>query len=192
MIDEALMTAEQFAEVKYDLPDGGRWTELIAGRIVTLEPPDEVHGNIVLNLSKAIAAVCQRSASPSGSACFDVSVLVRRDPDSLLSPAMSYFSLEMGFAPVDEVYSDRIPKLVCEIASTNDRRRNIANRVLSYLDRGVGVVWVVDSIERCCHVYGQSRTPLQLSETQLLEGGRVIEDFQIPVTQLFAEPSWWK
>jgi Uma2 family endonuclease len=192
MIDEALMTAEEFAEVKYDLPEGGRWTELIAGRIITLQPPDEMHGNVVLNLSKAIAASYQGNPNPAGMACFDVSVLVRKDPDSLLSPAMSYFSLEMGFAPVDEIYTNRIPRLVCEVASTNDRRRNMAERVLTYLDRGVELVWVIDSIEKCCHVYGRNRTPKQLSEKHKLEGGRVIEDFQIPVSQIFADPAWWK
>ncbi len=46
MIDDALVTAEEFANTKYDLPEGGRWTELFAGRILTLQPPDEVHGNI--------------------------------------------------------------------------------------------------------------------------------------------------
>ncbi len=126
MIDEALVTAEEFARLKYDLPDGGRWTELFAGRIITLQPPDEMHGNIVLNLSKTMAATYQPGLPPEGVACFDVGVLVQTDPDSVLSPAMSYFASGEGFGPVDEVYSHRVPRLVCEIASTNDRRRQMA------------------------------------------------------------------
>ncbi len=109
MIDEVLISAEEFAEVKYDLPENGRWTELVAGRIVSLQPPDDVHGNVVLNLSKAMAASYQTGRPPAGLACFDVSVLVRRNPDSILAPAMSYFSLDLGFAPLDEVYSDACP-----------------------------------------------------------------------------------
>lgn len=192
MIDEALVTAEEFARVKYDLPEGGRWTELVAGRIISLNPPDEVHGNVVLNLSKAMANAYEKNPDPGGVACFDVSILVRRDPDSLLSPAMSFFSLERGFAPVDEIYSERVPRLVCEIASTNDRRKNMADRVLSYLDRGVELVWIIDPLDSCCHVYPENAPPQQLNEDQTLKGDPVIEDFRVPVGKLFDDPQWWK
>ncbi len=192
MIDEALVTAEEFARSKYDLPDGGRWTELFAGRIITLQPPDEMHGNIVLNLSKTMAATYRPGVPPEGVACFDVGILVQRDPDSILSPAMSYFSSGEGFAPVDEIYSDRVPKLVCEIASTNDRRRQMAERVLAYLNRGVELVWVVDPLEKRCHVHGKGRAPKQLGDWQTLEGGRIVSAFRITVGNLFAAPDWWK
>lgn len=192
MIDEALVTAERFAEIKYDLPENGRWTELIAGRIVTLQPPDDKHGNVVLNLSKAIAATYQSGSTPTGMACFDVGVLVERDPDTIFSPAMSYFSLEFGFAPVDEVYTDRVPMLVCEVASSNDRRRNMADRVLTYLERGVELVWVVDPIEKRCHVHGKRQAPKTLDNWQTLDGGEIVSDFRITVGKLFEDPTWWK
>ena len=192
MIDEALVTAAAFAEIKYDLPENGRWTELIAGRIVTLQPPDDVHGNVVLNLSKALASAYQSGGQPEGMAVFDVSILVRKNPDSIFSPPMSYFSRETGFQALDEVYSERVPRLVCEIASTNDRRRNMADRVLTYLDRGVEVVWVIDPFETRCHVYSRDHSPKQLEDWQTLDGGRAISDFRIPVGKLFADPDWWK
>ncbi len=192
MIDEALVTAKAFAEKKYDLPENGRWTELIAGRIITLKPPDEVHGNVVRNLSKAMAAAYQSGGEPEGVAVFDVGILVRRNPDTILSPAMSFFPHETGFAPLDEVYTERVPRLVCEIASTNDRRKNMTDRVLTYLDRGVDSVWVIDPIEKCCHIYGKDQTPRQFGDGQTLEGGPVIPGFRIPVEKLFADPEWWK
>ena len=192
MIDEALVTAEEFANLKYDLPDGGRWTELFAGRIITLQPPDEMHGNIVLNLSKTMAATYQPGVPPAGVACFDVGILVQRDPDTILSPAMSYFSSGAGFAPVDEIYSDRVPRLVCEIASTNDRRRHMAERVLAYLERGVELVWVIDPVEKRCHVHGRDLSPKQLDDWQTLEGGQIVSEFRTTVASLFADPGWWK
>ena len=192
MIDEALITAEKFAEIKYDLPENGRWTELITGRIITLNPPDDKHGNVVLNLSKAIAATYQTGATPQGMACFDVGVLVQRDPDSIYSPAMSYFPLDLGFAPVDEVYTDQVPLLVCEVASSNDRRRPMADRVLTYLELGVELVWVMDPIEKRCHVHGKHQTPKKLEDWQTLDGGRIVSDFRITVGNLFQDPDWWK
>jgi Uma2 family endonuclease len=192
MIDEALITAERFAEIKYDLPENGRWTELVAGRIVTLNPPDDKHGNVVLNLSKAVAETYRTDATPTGMACFDVGVLVQRDPDTIYSPAMSYFSMESSFAPLDEVYTDHVPRLVCEIASSNDRRRNMADRVLTYLERGVELVWVVDPIEKRCHIHGKWLSPMKLEDGQTLDGGRIVSDFRITLANLFAEPKWWR
>lgn len=192
MMDEALITAERFAEIKYDLPENGRWTELSAGRIVTLNPPDDKHGNVVLNLSKAIAETYRAGTTPTGVACFDVGILIHRDPDSIFSPAMSYFSLDLGFAPVDEVYTDRVPLLVCEVASSNDRRRGMADRVLMYLERGVELVWVVDPIEKRCHIHGKHQSPKKLEDWQTLDGGRVVANFQMTVGNLFADPKWWK
>ncbi len=192
MIDEALVTAEEFAERIYDLPESGRWTELVAGRILMLQPPDELHGNVVLNFSKAMAALYQSGGPPAGMACFDVGLYVRRNPDWILSPAMSFFTSESGFAPLDEIYTTQIPRLVCEVASTNDRRKHIAPRVTAYLEAGVEVVWIMDPLEKCCHVYDGELTTTQLSEDHLLEGGNVVPGFRVNVGNLFADPSWWK
>ena len=60
MPSEILLTAEQFVAVRHELADGGRWTELIAGRPVLLSPPTVEHGGAVLNLSKALAEYSQR------------------------------------------------------------------------------------------------------------------------------------
>ncbi len=81
---------------------------------------------------------------------------------------------------------------MCEIASSNDRRKNMAERVLTYLDRGVEVVWVVDPLEKRCHVYGKNQAPKQLDDSQTLEGGQFASDFRISVGNLFADPEWWK
>ena len=48
------LTAELFAAQRFDLPDDGRWTELVAGRVVALGPPEPIHGTVVLNLTKAL------------------------------------------------------------------------------------------------------------------------------------------
>ena len=50
------LTAEQFIDQRFDMPDSGQWAELIEGVPVFLEPPDLDHGNTILNLSKAVAA----------------------------------------------------------------------------------------------------------------------------------------
>jgi hypothetical protein len=78
-----IMTAENFADERSELPDAGQWAELIRGVPVTLAPPDIEHGTIVLNLSKAFSTYVH-SGGP-GYACFDLGLIVERRPDTSFS-----------------------------------------------------------------------------------------------------------
>src|SRR5690349_9953116 len=105
MNDEPKLTAQQFAELRPDLPENGRWTELVAGRLVQLDPPDELHGNVVLNLSKAMADYIQSKQQDSeGYLCFELGLLVRRNPDTIHFPAASFVTQGGRFAAVDQIY----------------------------------------------------------------------------------------
>jgi Uma2 family endonuclease len=189
---QGLLTAEEFAESRFDLPDGGRWVELVAGEIVRLEPPNDAHGTAVLNLSKAFAAVTAGGASESpGYACFDHLLVVRRHPDTVYSPPVSYYEGGPWFAELDEPLSTTMPALVCEIASTNDRRHGIGVRVKHYLDAGVRMVWVIDPVEKLVHVYRPGQSSRRLREHETLSGRPVVPGFEVRVEDLFREPEWW-
>ena len=77
----ALLTAEDFADRKYELPDGGRWTELVEGQVTAYSPVDDVHGNVVRNLSGALATHAQQTQQ--GYAGFELGLIVSRDPDTV-------------------------------------------------------------------------------------------------------------
>lgn len=89
------LTAEEFLDRIHELPDGGRWTELCQGEIHTLEPPDDVHGNVVYHLSQAIAHSInyqkETSGTISGYACFEQGLIVSRNPDTVQFPSVSFF-----------------------------------------------------------------------------------------------------
>jgi hypothetical protein len=46
------MTVQQYED---RLLEGDRWIELVAGRLIRLDPPDELHGDVVRNLSLPLA-----------------------------------------------------------------------------------------------------------------------------------------
>src|SRR5690242_16829515 len=108
------LDAEQFAEQKYDLPEGGRWTELVSGKVVVLSPPDDAHGNIVRNLSKSLADYAHQSQL--GYACFELGLIVSRCPDTVRCPAACYFTSGERFAEADKAVTDACPAVVVEIA----------------------------------------------------------------------------
>lgn len=183
-----LMTAEEFVERRDELPDGGRWAELAAGKLMTLSPPTVEHGTAILNLVKALAQHTQ--ARQGGYACFELGLLVSRRPDTLLFPAVSYFSSGPMFAESDKVLTEARPSLIIEVASTNDRRRGMEQRVSQWLEWGVSTVWVLDPQQKHVHTVEQGRGGQRLAEHQELLGHSVLPGFQIRVGNLFQEPGW--
>ncbi|HVW03215.1 MAG TPA: Uma2 family endonuclease [Planctomycetaceae bacterium] len=183
------MTAEEFADQIYDLPEGGRWTELIAGAMVTLDPPDDAHGNCVRNLATILAEYAQRSER--GYACFDLGIIVERSPDTVQFPSACYFLDGPRFSEQDKQVTESRPALVIEIASTNDRRKTMQARVDRYLEKLVPRVWVIDPHGRQVHIFQPGANPRTFKEHETLRGEGTLPDSQLPVSSLFVEPDWW-
>lgn len=192
------MTAEQFGKEKFDLADGGRWAELIAGEPVILEPPTPEHGTVVMNVSRALAEHIQTTRV--GYACFELGIIVQRNPDTVLGPAICYFVSGDRWAEMDRVVTDSCPALVVEVSSTPDRRRGIPDRVAAYRDRGVAVIWVIDPELRQVRVYsGTNRMNLLTREDSIDAGelwgsddnAELLTGFFLPLADVFAEPEWW-
>jgi Uma2 family endonuclease len=182
-----LLTAEEFALLIAD--DEGDFdvqrAELLQGRLAILEAPDLIHGAVVLNFSKALAAYLHRSPDEQGYAAFEIGLIVSRDPDTVRRPPVSLFVGGERFAELDRTVTETRPALVIEIASTNDRRRMMRDRVESYLNWGVRTVWVVDTAEKSVHGIQQGKAPRLFSGNQSIPGGPVFADFKFPVNALF-------
>jgi Uma2 family endonuclease len=190
MSSDDLLTAEQFAACRHELPDGGRWTELIAGQPVLLSPPSVEHGNAVLNLGKALANFSQRGQG--GYACFDLGFVIARNPDTVLFPAACFFLTDTMFAESDKIVTEARPTLIVDVASSNDRRRGMTERIGGWLNWGVSLVWLLDPHSRQVHIFEKGRAGRPLAEHELLSGGSGLPGFQTSVGNLFKEPGWWK
>jgi Uma2 family endonuclease len=186
--DSPLLTAEQFAAADWEQDLATPWTELTLGRLVTLDPPSPEHGAVVLNLSKALAGYLQRAPDEKGYACFEIGLVVARNPDTVRRPPISLFVEGERFAELERRVAQSRPALVIEIASTNDRRRDMRARVESYLALGVRTIWVADTVERSVHVIQPGRPPRVFSHGQSLIGKPVFADFKLPVGDLFKLP----
>lgn len=181
------MSLEQFEE---RLLDGERWVELINGRFLQLSPPDDSHGDVVRNLARSLAAFLKKS--PAVYACFELPLIVQREPPTVRSPAVSCFRSQTGgrFVETDKVMTDTKPLLVIEVASSNERREAMSDRVRAYLDWGVDAVWVVDPVTRHVHQFHGRGFEQMLKEPQVLLGQSVLPGFAIPVSDLFRHPDW--
>ncbi|MCA8997488.1 MAG: Uma2 family endonuclease [Planctomycetaceae bacterium] len=185
------MTAEEFAQNRYDLPDAGQWSELVRGVPVAGEAPDLDHGTIVLNFSKALSAYVHETEN--GYPCFDLGLKVESAPDTVFFPAISYFLSGARFAEQDQDYTTTVPGLVIELLTTADRRRQISERITAYQTFGIASVWLVDPQQRTAHVVNRAAAiPLRVTEFETLRGDPILSGFSIKVAELFEEPEWAK
>ena len=199
MIDVARLSAESFDDARYDLPEGGNWVELVRGRVEPLSPPEEEHRVAVLNLSKAFAAYLNEHRE--GYPCFELGLIVSRDPDTVRFPAISYFIGGEFFAEMDKAITDTRPALVVEVMSSNDRRQSLNDRVFEYTNWGVEVLWVVDPLEKAVHTLRPGYANKAAREHETLSGSLswrhkatalpILPDFHIAVADIFAPPEYW-
>jgi Uma2 family endonuclease len=184
-----ILTAEEFLDVRNERSDGSR-CELWMGRLVVLSPADEDHGLAVMNLTRALGDHLRRN--PTGYAAFAHPIVVARDPDTVRCPAIACFGGGPTFAALDADLCEIRPDLVVEMASTNDRRRGIGDRVRQWLEWGVPTVWVLDPSRREANVVTAKEGAVKYREGESLHGTRSLAGFQIGVSTVFAVPEGWR
>ena len=96
-----------------------------------------------------------------------------------------------AFAEMDRELSESRPVLVIELTSSNQRRAEMAERVLEWHGWGVPCVWVVDSIDKAVHVAERDREVRVRTTGDRLSGDPVLPGLEFPVRDLFVEPEWW-
>lgn len=187
MSEQLTRTPREFVE---RLQDGDRWIEMVNGRLVRLEPPSEEHGNIVRNLGKALAAYFRKH--PDYYPCFELALLVSPATNTIRCPAVSCFPVAKGLQELDQLLSESVPSLVVEIASSNDRRDAMSERIRGYQTYGVPHIWVFDPESQHAHVFAPQETPRMLKETESLTSRTLFPGFEILVGDLFTDPKWLK
>ena len=139
-IAEAVLTVDEY----YDLPDDGRRTELVRGRIIPMPPPDFLHGYVSLEIGSVLRAwIKERNLGRAVSN--DSGILTQHDPDTLRAADVAYYSFaRLPKETTPKKYPDVPPDLVIEVKSPSDRWREIHTKVAEYLNLGVPVVCVLD------------------------------------------------
>ena len=116
MSSVSAITAEEFVSKLPELPEAGRWHELHDGLPVLLSAPDDVHGTIVLNLTRALATWLQgQPVATRGYACPGIGLHVKSQPDTVYFPAMSLFKDGRPFSQFDRTIASEVPKLVIDL-----------------------------------------------------------------------------
>ncbi|MBW3539584.1 MAG: Uma2 family endonuclease [Planctomycetes bacterium] len=174
-----LITAEQFAELSFDVP-----VELVRGEIVEMPTPDVVHGCVCVNVSFPLEA-WNRATDFGLVSSNDSGVVTERDPDTVRGPDVAVFSkdrLPEGRAP--RGFSDLVPNVTVEVLSPSDRWKRVHAKISEYLNRGVDEVWVIDPQKRNVQVFGPDNGPVLYEESDELTSA-VLPGFSCRVSEFF-------
>ena len=153
------MTIAEYAR----LPDLGRPSELVLGKVVNMNVPSGSHGKYQINIGRALGRYLDQL--DVGHLTGEAGVITRRDPDSLRAPDVAFYSYaRMPAGNLPPGYWQVSPELAFEVRSQYDRWVEIVAKVGEFLSAGVIVVAVLDPQERKLHVYSADRPTLILNE----------------------------
>jgi Uma2 family endonuclease len=178
---ETLLTAEEYLR----LPDNGQPTELVRGRVITLNMPAPRHGYYCSKIDRILGNFADEHDAGRVMSN-DSGVVTEHDPDTVRGADVAFYSYNrLPRGPLPEGYLDVAPEVVFEIRSPTDRWPRIHRKVGEYLEAGVLVVCVHDVQTRTVTVFRPEQPPQRLTEDDELTLPELHPDFRVPVRRLF-------
>jgi Uma2 family endonuclease len=175
---EVLLTAEQYA----DLPDDGRYTELVRGRVIEMPPPTPTHGYYCANVGFALNSYV-KSKDLGRVVSNDSGVQTERGPDTVRGSDVAFYSYgRIPRGPLPKGYWPA-PELVFEVRSPSNSWPAITAKVAEYLAAGVKAVCVLDPDTASVGVYTADELPRRLTADEELTLPEVFPDFRVPVRE---------
>ena len=184
-VKQKLMTAEALLE----MPDtSGKNFELVDGEVIEVSPTNRRHGLIATRLSGILGDFVRRQ--DLGFVMGDnVGFVLRRDPDSVRAPDVSFVDWDSASLDDDlDRFVEGPPTLAVEVVSPHDRSRETHERVQDYLRAGTRQVWVLWPGTRSVTVHHPDGVARELGPDATLDGGNVLPGFSTPVAELFEVP----
>lgn len=180
-IETTLLTADEYGR----LPDDGRLTELVRGRIVEVNRPYTSHGYFVNRVDFLLTQFVEQQKLGRVVAG-DAGVVTQHAPDTVRGLDVAYYSYSrIPRGPLPEGYWPASPELVVEIRSEHDRWKDIHQKVGEYLTADVLVVVLVDPESKRVHLFSADRETVVLNVGDQLTLPELLPGFEVEVGRLF-------
>lgn len=181
ILEQKLLTAEEYGH----LPDDGRLTELVRGKVVELNRPFTSHGYFMNRVAFLLTQFVEQHGL-GRILVGDPGVVTLRDPDTVRGPDVAYYSYErIPRGPLPKGYWPASPELVVEIRSEDDRWKDILQKVGEYLGANVLTVAIVDPESQHVHLYSADKETVILNSGDKLTVPELLPGFEVVVGRLF-------
>jgi Uma2 family endonuclease len=88
----------------------------------------------------------------------------------------------------DEAAPEITPDLAVEVLSPGNTPGEMARKLREYFKAGVRLVWFVDPKDKTVTAYTSPTRSSVIPTSGVLDGGKVLPGFKLPVAQIFAKP----
>lgn len=178
-------TRHMTAEDLLHLNDEYRY-DLIRGELIRMSPASRGHGRIALRVGRLIGAYVDEHQLGEAHAA-ETGFILARNPDTVLAPDVAFVRAERLTAELDDDgFLPLAPDLAVEVVSPSDRMTEVTDKVMTYLDAGVPLVWVIQPRQRIVTAYGQGDVIRVYRENDEIDGGDVLPGLRIPVASIFS------
>lgn len=183
MATTKLMTAEDLWELG---ESGSAGRELIRGELREMAPTGDEHGELSASISWFLMLhVRQHTLGTVYGA--ETGFFIARDPDVVLAPDAAFVQAGRLHPERDRrKFVEIPPDLVVEVNSPSDSASDVTDKVMTYLDAGVRLVWVIDPHRRVITVYTPDRNGRILTTSDHLDGGDVLPGFRVSIAEIFS------
>lgn len=181
VLDARTVTAEEYLQI----PDDGRVTELVRGRIVEMNRPYTAHGYFCYRITMLLGQFVDQHGL-GRIVTNDSGVITQHDPDTVRGPDVAFYSYErIPRGSLPKGYWPASPELVIEVFSPDDRWKDVLQKVDEYLQANVLTVAVNVPESQQVHVYSAPGSSTLLNATDTLLFPDVLRGFSVSVSELF-------
>jgi Uma2 family endonuclease len=188
------MTTEEFLALPDD-PNVERW--LVKGELrerwitphneAPMTVRNETHSFVMANLTILLGIWRLQQPEPRGRVhCGEAGVRLRGNPDTTVGVDVAYVSHEVVAQRTGTTtLIDGIPLLAAEVLSPSDALEEIVDKIDTYLNAGVPLVWIINPYHRTITIHQPGQPPVMVNDTGELSGEPHLPGLRIPVANLF-------
>ena len=181
-----LMTAEQLLAI----PDDQMERDLIRGQLRErpMTKRNRFHAATEAAIAKLLGNWSDTQAEPRGTVFSgEVGCILRREPDTTVGIDVAYVSAEMMHRQTGATTMlEGAPVLAVEVLSPSETIQDLHEKINSYLECGVEIVWLVDPSFQTVTVHERGAEPELYNREKSFSHQRLFPGLNVEVRTLFA------
>jgi Uma2 family endonuclease len=180
-VPQKLDTAEELAK----MPENDKFTELVNGVIIRLQPEGFAHGVLSSKIGYEISAFVHEQHPPGYALGFGAGYILARNPDTVRTTDAAFISKSKLPDGLTGFFFPTAPDLAVEVVSPDDRDSILHEKIGQFLRAGTLLVWVFypKTTTVAIHRSDGSRT---VGIDAVLDGDPALPAFKLAVRDIFA------
>jgi Uma2 family endonuclease len=182
-----LMTAEEFFDFVNLPKNRDRHFELEEGEVVEVSRPGDRHGAVCGNATGLLWNYA-RQRKKGYVTTNDTGIVLERDPDTVRGADVALYGETIKYKELEIKYTKRMPKVIVEVLSPNDRQGRMQKRINQFLEKGVAMAWLLDPDAETLTIFLPNKQPILLENHEEVGGLKLLPDFTCKVSDFFVMP----